>query len=161
MKLSTVVGKNKSLGGSLTTYRYSTKVEKSTVKKCEKPKCGTCSVIIEGSQFSFLNGKTIEIRMNMKCDVKNVIYLIQCNNCSLEYIGETECLRDRFRVHKQQILDKNLCFLNVSKHIRNCAKNSEPMFKIMPVFKFTDNNRSRRRLKESEFINRYQTELNR
>ena len=152
---------SKSLGATLTTYKYSKSVAKHLVEKCQSPKCGTCDILMEGSQFSFLNGKMILIQRDMKCDSKYVIYVIKCNNCNLEYIGETECLRNRVRVHKQQILDANLCFLNVSKHIRSCAKNVNPMFKIMPIFKFADNNRLKRRLKETEMISIYQPALNR
>ena len=132
-----------------------------SVTKCNSKKCGTCALLLEGSHYRFLNGKICHVNADMKCDVKNVVYAIICNNCSLEYIGETECLRDRVRVHKQQILTKNLCFLNVSKHIRECSKNSIPMFKIMPLFHFDDNTKSQRRLKELQLITDFDPQLNR
>ena len=152
---------NKSIGATLTTYRYTKATKTKSVTKCNSKKCGTCPLLLEGSHYKFLNGKTCHVNADMKCDVKNVVYAIICNNCSLEYIGETECLRDRVRVHKQQILTENLCFLKVSKHIRDCSKNSIPLFKIMPLFHFEENTRSRRRLKELELITDYDPQLNR
>ena len=38
----------------------------------------------------FSTGETRTIKSNLTCDTKNLIYMIQCNRCNLQYIGETK-----------------------------------------------------------------------
>ena len=68
--------------------------QKHTVKKCKHPYCSLCEHLIEAETFYFLSGKTFKVNQSKSCDVKNVIYVIQCNNCKVEYIGETGNLRN-------------------------------------------------------------------
>ncbi len=76
------------------------------VKICSRPNCGLCKQLIEGNTFNFNSGKTFTIFESMSCDVKNVIYVMRCNGCRKEYIGETgDFLRKRVTVHNQQIRD--------------------------------------------------------
>ena len=45
----------------------------------------------------FSTGETRPIKFNLTCETKNLIYMIQCNRCNLQYIGETKRrLKDRF-----------------------------------------------------------------
>ena len=54
----------------------------------------------------------------MSCDVKNVIYALQSNDCHEYYIGQTgDKLRSRRTVHAQQIRDHSLRQLPLSGHI--------------------------------------------
>ena len=44
----------------------------------------------------------------MSCDVKNVIYALECNGCQEYYIGQTgNKLRSNRTVHAQQIRDSS------------------------------------------------------
>ena len=48
----------------------------------------------------FSTGETLPIKSNLTCD----IYMIQCNRCNLQYIGETKRrLKDRFSEHRRTI----------------------------------------------------------
>ena len=61
---------------------------------------------------------TFKIKERMTCETKDVIYLITCNRCGKQYIGETQSLRERAALHNEQI--KHLQYrrhLYVSKHI--------------------------------------------
>ena len=41
------------------------------------------------------------INSHITCETKNLIYMIQCNRCHLQYIGETKRrLKDRFNEQK-------------------------------------------------------------
>ena len=147
---------------SLTNLLVKSRYEKSAdiqpaISKCNSKKCGLCDLLLEGSFFEFNNGKKFKINDNMSCDVKNVIYVIRCNGCKLEYIGETANLRDRTRVHKQHIKQPEYSILNVSDHIRNCASNS---FSIMPILKMKNDCVISRRIKEQQLIRNYNTTLN-
>ena len=49
-------------------------------------------------------GKIFFVKETMSCDVKDVIYALQCNGCQEYYIGQTgDKLRSRRTVHAQQI----------------------------------------------------------
>ena len=76
------------------------------ISKCGSPKCGICYNIIEGYKFQFKNGPLFEVKTNMDCSSKNFLYVIKCERCGEDYIGETgNELRKRMTVHRQQIRD--------------------------------------------------------
>ena len=73
--------------------------------RCGK-NCATCPYISYGltSYTFFSTGETRTIKSNLTCDTKNLIYMIQCNRCNLQYIGETKRrLKDRFNEHRRTI----------------------------------------------------------
>ena len=44
----------------------------------------------------------LHINSHITCETKNLIYMIQCNRCHLQYIGETKRrLKDRFNEHRR------------------------------------------------------------
>ena len=59
--------------------------------KCDKNRCDLCkNHFVESRNFSSLKtGKSYSIRPNLTCDSKNVIYLVSCKRCQLQYIGST------------------------------------------------------------------------
>lgn len=70
--------------------------------KCQN-RCDLCSnYFIESSSFtSFATGKTYRIKEHLSCDSKNLIYLVSCNKCKLQYVGSTKTsFKVRFRNHK-------------------------------------------------------------
>lgn len=78
-------------------------LQNSVSKKREN--CWTCEYLVKNSCMKFKNRKQpFHVRSNLDCSVKHIIYVI-CQECHEEYIGLTECLRDRKRLHKQQIKD--------------------------------------------------------
>ena len=54
--------------------------------------CLTCNYINDGlTNYTFSSaGETRFINHHIDCNSKNVIYLIQCNHCHKQYIGETK-----------------------------------------------------------------------
>ena len=72
----------------------------------------------------------------MTCEVKNVVYVMQCRGCNEEYIGETlNYLHRRVTVHNQQIKDPKTRMLFVSEHLCKCAHQLNPKFYIFPFNK--------------------------
>ena len=75
------------------------------------------------------------------------------------YIGETgDILRNRIRVHRQQIDNPNLMNLKVSHHISQCAKNDK--FRIIPIYKMKKDDTNLRKNMEKYFISQLQPDLN-
>ena len=73
--------------------------------RCGK-NCLTCKYISDG-QTSYIfhaTGETRPMTNHIDCNSKNVIYMIQCNHCSKQYIGETKRrLKDRFNEHRRPV----------------------------------------------------------
>ena len=74
--------------------------------KCGNKKCECCFWIKE---TSYINNSDISIEGRMDCNSKNVIYIIECQKCHIEYIGETQnALKSRLQRHLSDIrTDKN------------------------------------------------------
>ena len=76
-----------------------------SVKKCTDKRCMTCPSLIEGTSFTFKNGRTFTVMQNISCTTKNLVYAIICSNCGEFYVGETKTeLRTRMTVHRQHDL---------------------------------------------------------
>ena len=141
----------------LTKSRYCRTIQPPSVKKCGRPRCTICSIILTGDKFVFQNGKFIMIKFDMDCSALNCIYVIRCSHCGLEYIGETKDFRARIALHRSHINNPHYGFLKVSFHIRNCSNCS---FEIMPIFKLFTDCPTKRKMKEDELIKRFQPALN-
>jgi hypothetical protein len=91
---------------------------------------------MEGDCYTFKCGKKTKIKYNTSCNAKHVIYVIICSGCKEEYIqfGETNDLRKRMTVHRQQIRDSRVRMLRMSDHINNWAR-EEPRFLVFPFYK--------------------------
>ena len=49
-----------------------------------------------------------EVNSSVDCSTRNVVYLLGCSKCPMQYIGETErMLKDRFSEHKGYVNTKN------------------------------------------------------
>ena len=136
------------------------------VKKCSNKRCECCKSLIVGTSFPYeIMGetKTFNVKHNMNCETKDVIYALQCQGCEATYIGQTgDSLRARVRVHRQQIRDDNYRSLYVSNHIFNCAHDSELKFRVMPILKLPPNcARTYREEKEKLCIKIIKPSLNR
>ena len=76
--------------------------------KCSR-KCDLCrNYLVQSNAFtSFRTKKKYFINQQLNCQSKNVVYLISCNKCSLQYIGSTSNeFKVRFRNHKSAMLTK-------------------------------------------------------
>ena len=79
-------------------------------KKCNTPSCLTCPYSITGKlvKASATDFKT-EVNAPVNCDTKNIIYLISCQHCSQQYVGETfRTANDRFGNHRGYVNRKEI-----------------------------------------------------
>ena len=130
-----------------------------TVTRCNRSNCGLCTHLLEGNTFTFKCGKTVTTKFNMSCDVRCVIYVMVCQGCQEEYIGETHNLRERMRVHRQHLRQPETRTIYVSQHIDQCTK-SQPKFKTFPIFKMKTADLLTRRKKETDLIECFKPKLN-
>ena len=72
--------------------------------KCGKKNCKTCPHLLETSIIKHSKNKTICLQENLNCRSEGVIYLIQCSNCDMKYVGETSRkLHERLTDHRSDI----------------------------------------------------------
>ena len=144
----------------LTRAKFTSKPLEPGTSKCKDPRCGTCPLILTTTSITFnkFPNRPFIIHSKMDCGIKNVIYLIQCPKCNKEYIGQTNNLRKRVTIHKQQIQDPNLRKLSVSKHLHSCNPNPNLPFHICPLVPKEDE--TARKILENHLIRTYRPDLN-
>ena len=91
----------------------------STVTKCGSKRCLICKHISEGSSFtSNITKKKYSPNSDMDCSSRNVIYLISCKKCGVQYIGKTsQTLRSRMNNHRYRL--KHMCDLYLYNHFNS------------------------------------------
>ena len=68
----------------------------------------------------------------LKCDSRNVIYLIACKDCGPQYVGPATVFEERFRIHKSDIkTGKVRCA--VANHLLNVCSFSGSKFEYLKV----------------------------
>ena len=129
--------------------------------RCGK-KCATGPCISHGltTYTLFSTGETRPIKSNLTCDTKNLIYMIQCNRCNLQYIGQTKRrLKDRFNEHRRTIDNAN----NKSKpataaeHFLSSPNHTANDTLLIPIEKIFSNRYPIRKAREAFLIQKGRT----
>ena len=124
-KLVAAYSKNKNLSNYLVRARITKQINKPQKNEinyepnpgfytCNSARCLTCKFHAT-EQYTFKSttyGRSFTIRQNLCCKSKNIIYLITCKKCNLQYVGETsrelrECATD----HRSNICIKKRAHL--------------------------------------------------
>ena len=73
--------------------------------KCHHCICQICYILVPGNEFtSFVTKKTYKMNFRFDCNSQDVIYLISCTVCGLQYTGTTVTrFRERFNQYKSNI----------------------------------------------------------
>ena len=101
-------------------------LEQGGCSKCSG-RCDLCkNYLVETNSFqSFVTGRTYAIKEKVSCTSSNVVYLVSCKKCNLQYVGSvTTEFKVRFRNHKSHMrLGKKFCevavHFNSSEHVLN------------------------------------------
>ena len=92
--------------------QLSVNLEENGCFKCNK-KCDLCkNFFTESNSFqSCATGRKYKIKQSMDCSSTNVIYLVTCTKCNLQYVGSTTTqFKIRFRNHKSSMkTNKKTC----------------------------------------------------
>lgn len=74
---------------------------------CHRPVCLTCPYVFR-THFITFPKDTFVVRESFSCVSRNIIYVIVCSRCNMQYIGETgRRLADRFREHLRDTDSQN------------------------------------------------------
>ena len=125
--------------------------------RCGQPRCKTCAHIKTGVTFrSSTTNKEFRVKATADCRTKNVVYLIECAKCSIQYVGETEnALRVRLTGHRSDISHRRLD-KPVAHHF-NQPHHSLKDLTIMIIEKIHREDANFRKLKESYWIETIKT----
>lgn len=102
-------------------------------KFCTKATCQTCrDHAIKSKQFkSETNESKFNIRQKLSCNSSNLIYLITCQKCKLQYVGETgRTLHQRLTNHRSDIKTHKKTSIGI--HF-NTINHSLRDLKIVPI----------------------------
>ena len=92
---------------------------------CKRPNsCRYCPLLdTSGSLVSTTTGKTFKSRQKINCQSANVIYVITCRNCGIQYVGQTKNrILIRFQGHFSDIAHDN--DTTVARHFNRCPSES-------------------------------------
>ena len=94
--------RGKSLKDYLVKAKLPVKREVGFSEECRKKRCGVCPFIKTSSTFTDRNAsREYKIMSKMNCDSKNVVYLVQCKTCNIQYVGSASTkFRQRFNNYK-------------------------------------------------------------
>ena len=100
--------KPKSLGDYLVRAKVDNHVSKNLLLgsvKCSSRRCEVCKYMGESSHFkSSQDDRRYSINYNLNCNSSNVVYLMTCKKCAMQYVGSTIInFRLRFNNHKSRI----------------------------------------------------------
>ena len=73
-------------------------------EKCNKSNCLTCPYIEETHTLKSSLNKPVYLKETLNCQTMSLVYLIQCRNCGIMYVGETaRKLHQRITEHRSDI----------------------------------------------------------
>ncbi len=77
----------------------------SSISTCGHPQCGTCKMLRKRPEIrSSITKENYPITDKMTCATIRVIYLIECEKCSMQYVGQTnKSLRQRMAKHREAL----------------------------------------------------------
>ena len=123
---------------------------------CQNKRCLTCKHIKTGTTTLSSSGHTFRVRATATCKTNNVIYLIECQLCHKQYVGDTQNpLHIRLNGHRNDIKHKRL-ENQVAAHF--CSSNhSLSHLTIMVVEQMHSKNDVLRKRRESFWIHQLQS----
>ena len=123
---------NKNLSDHLVRASTKTKTQHKTyilTHPCKRPSlCRYCPKINRSGQvISKTTGQQLTTITNINCQSSNIIYLITCTTCGIQYVGQTKNrLLTRFQGHHYDI--KNHNDTTVSRHFNKCPSSQPAAF---------------------------------
>ena len=126
--------------------------------QCRVRGCKTCPTMVYCSYItSFATRLDFDIRHKLNCNSTNIIYLIECDECNKQYVGQTgKTLKIRMNGHRADIENKRKSA--VSTHF-NQGRCSIQDFMVTPIFQCpeleTENETTKMRLDIEQYFMDY------
>ena len=145
--------------------RPKTIIEKGECSPCyNKTGALCCSQVNKTSNFRSTKGETFEIRHNVNCKSKNVLYLVDCTLCKKPlYVGKSEYpMNIRINKHRFDSIQEDEETLEICDHFKEPGHsfNANARFTIIELIKRTfskDDTRNLLKKRENFWIKRLKT----
>ena len=120
---------------------------------CGVPRCKTCPILRATDEFSsHTTGKVFKVNFRASCKSSNVIYLITCRRCGLQYVGETgQPLHMRINGHRYDIAHRRTEESPVAEHF-NGGAHKELDMTVMVIELARSRDACLRKIRESRWI---------
>lgn len=121
--------------------------------QCNNPDCVSCkSYTYSGASFtSSTFGSTHQVIGSMNCRSNNIIYLITCTKCNIQYVGETSrCLSERLTDHRSNIKNKKMTPIAIHFNIPGHSVLRD--LKILGIEKISDTENPLQKRKQQEAL---------
>ena len=127
------------------------------MKKCNK--CVYCSYITTGDHVkATASNYHHQIIQEVNCTSSNVIYLITCQKCDIQYVGETDRkMKERFAEHQGYVRNKNLSKATGEHFNLPAHKLSDMRIRILE--QIFNKDPFYRKKREHMYINKFNTKL--
>ena len=109
--------------------------DKYNIKKCGDKRCKTCSYLVTSYVFNSSYSNKVYKVINhagedLSCKSKNIVYLLSCEDCGIQYVGETmQPLHMRMNQHR----NSKIGCTNIITHFKETCKNKR--FNIQIIVK--------------------------
>lgn len=110
------------------------------ISKCGQRGCKTCPGLHQKKCIKCTSTKKrIAIKNRVNCNSKNLIYILQCPICKLQYVGQTKgTLQQRMTHHRNKFNDKaylprRLLYRHFDQHLGNFYPNIIPLMTTTPT----------------------------
>ena len=113
--------------------KFETQHKNHQVKNSQK-NCVSCPYLLKASLYKLKRvNKYFLLTNSFKCESSNLVYVVICQECKEEYIGETGYLvKEREDIYRKHIRQPKYQQLAVEEHLRTCV---DGRFHMFPFFK--------------------------
>ena len=127
--------RNKNLSDQLVRASTSEKPSDDRINNsCKRPTtCRYCCLLNKSGKIrSTTTGKVYRSMINITCQSQNIIYLITCTHCKIQYVGQTKNrLLTRFQGHHHDIQHDN--DTTVGRHFNRCPRDNPSKFEGLQI----------------------------
>ena len=125
---------------------------------CGAPRYKTCPILKVTDEFSsHTTGQLFKVKFRASCKSSNIVYLITCRRCGLQYVGETsQPLHARIRGHRSDIMHRRTDVSPVAEHFNSGAHSVADMT-VMVIELSPSRDPCLRKVKEGRWIRTLET----
>ena len=104
---------------------FNSVLQNNVIDVCHSKKCKCCFNMKNCNQYftSSVTRRTYKVinhNHQLSCSTKNIIYLITCNKCKLQYVGETlQMLKTRMNQHRSEINTSKKTNTHIHNHFKD------------------------------------------
>ena len=120
---------------------------------CGAPRCKTCPILKVTDEFSsHTTGQLFKVKFRASCKSSNIVYLITCRRCGLQYVGEmSQPLHARINGHRSDIMHWRTDVSPVAEHF-NSGAHSVSYMTVMVIELSTSRDPCLRKIREGRWI---------